>query len=164
MFRRVTPAALPPAIAEAIASPLPMMRYGAADELRDRLHGEDVRQALAAWQALGAMVDDDSRKVAETAESALAAAALRVNPQTLDLVAVEDHAEGELLLDGPPIALCATATTAEPWLQVEQDGPRVRVSADLADVERRRRNGSGVLRTDHRAARGTGSGPNVDLS
>lgn len=135
--RRVTPAALPPAIVEAIASPLPMMRYGAADELRDRLHGEDLRQALAAWQALGAMVEDDSRKVAETAESALAAAALRVNPQVLDLVTVEDHAEGELLLDGPPLALCATATTAEGWLQVEQDGPRVRVSADLADVERR---------------------------
>ena len=54
-----------------------MMRYGAADELRDRLRGDDVRQALAAWQALGAMVDDDSRKVAETAEGALAAAALR---------------------------------------------------------------------------------------
>jgi len=135
--RRVTPAPLPPAIVEAIASPLPMMRYGAADELRDRLHGEDLRQALAAWQALGAMVEDDSRKVAETAESALAAAALRVSPQVLDLVTVEDHAEGELLLDGPPIALCATATTAERWLQVEQDGPHVRVSADLADVEPR---------------------------
>jgi hypothetical protein len=135
--RRVTPAALPPAIVEAIASPLPMMRYGAADELRDRLHGEDLRQALAAWQALGGMVDDDSRKVAETAESALTAAALRVSPQALDLVSVEGHAEGELLLDGPPLAQCATATATEPWLQVEQNGPHVRVSADLADVERR---------------------------
>jgi hypothetical protein len=135
--RRVTPAALPPAIVEAIASPLPMMRYGAADELRDRLHGEDLRQALAAWQALGAMVEDDSRKVAETAESALAAAALRVSPQALDLVTVEGHAEGELLLDGPPLAQCATATATEPWLEVEQNGPRVRVSADLADIEQR---------------------------
>ena len=135
--RRVTPAPLPPAIVEAIASPLPMMRYGAADELRDRLHGEDLRQALAAWQALGGMVDDDSRKVAETAESALAAAALRVSPPALDLVSVEGHAEGELLLDGPPLAQCATATATEPWLQVEQDGPHVRVSADLADVARR---------------------------
>jgi Caspase domain len=135
-FRRVTPAPLPPAITEAIASPLPMMRYGAADELRDRLRGDDVRQALAAWQALGVMVDDDSRKVAETAEGALAAAALRVSPQTLDLVATDGQAEGEIQLDGPPIALCATATTAEPWLHVEQDGARVRMSADLGDAER----------------------------
>lgn len=135
--RRVTPTALPSAIVEAVASPLPMMRYGAVDELRDRLHGEDLRQALAAWQALGAMVDDDSRKVAESAESALAAAVLRVSPQALDLVTVGDHAEGELLLDGPPLAQCATATAIEPWLLVEQNGPRVRVRADLADVERR---------------------------
>ena len=134
-FRRITPATLPPAVAEAIASPLSMVRYGAADELRDRLRGEDVRQALAAWHALSAMVEDDSRKVAESAEAALAAAALRVSPESLELVAVGDHAEGELLLDGPPIALCATATTDEPWLHVEQDGPRVRVTAHLGDIQ-----------------------------
>ena len=133
--RRVTPTALPAAIVEAIASPLPMMRYGAVDELRDRLHGEDLRQALAAWQALGAMVEDDSRKVAEAAESALAAAALRVSPQALDLIAAGDHAEGELVLGGPLLAQCATATATEPWLHVEQNGPRVRISADLADVD-----------------------------
>ena len=135
-FRRITPAALPPAVAEAIASPLSMVRYGAADELRDRLHGEDVRQALAAWHALSAMVEDDSRKVAESAEAALAAAALRVSPEALELVAVGDHAEGELLLDGSPIALCATATSDEPWLHVEQDGSGVRVKAYLGDIQR----------------------------
>jgi Caspase domain len=135
-FRRITPAALPPAVAEAIASPLSMVRYGAADELRDRLRGEDVRQALAAWHALSAMVEDDSRKVAESAETALAAAALRVSPEALELVAVGDHAEGELLLDGPPIALCATATSDEPWLHVEQDGSRVRVNAHVGGKQR----------------------------
>jgi hypothetical protein len=81
------------------------------------------------------MVEDDSRKVTESAEAALAAAALRVSPESLELVAVGDHAEGELLLDGPPIALCATATTDEPWLHVEQDGPRVRVTAHLGDIQ-----------------------------
>jgi hypothetical protein len=113
-----------------------MVRYGAADELRDRLRGEDVRQALAAWHALSAMVEDDSRKVAESAEAALAAAALRVSPEALELVAVGDHAEGELLLDGSPIALCATATSDEPWLHVEQDGSGVRVKAYLGDIQR----------------------------
>jgi hypothetical protein len=82
------------------------------------------------------MVEDDSRKVAESAEAALAAAALRVSPEALELVAIGDHAEGELLLDGSPIALCATATSDEPWLHVEQDGSGVRVKAYLGDIQR----------------------------
>ncbi len=114
-----------------------MMRYGAADELRDRLRGDNVRQALAAWQALGTMVHDDSRKVVDAAEGALAAAELRLSPPMLDLIATHGKAEGELLLEGPPIALCAIATTAEPWLYVEQEGSHVQVTADLGDVERR---------------------------
>src|SRR4029079_8643695 len=50
---------------------------------------------------------------------------------------VGGHPGGKLPLDGPPLAQCAPATATEPWLQVEQDGPHVRVSADLAEVARR---------------------------
>ena len=157
-FRRVTPAALPPAVAEAIASPLPMMRYGAADELRDRLRGDDVRQALAAWQALGVMVHDDSRKVAETAEGALAAAALRVSPQTLDLVATEPSGRGRDPARGPtdrPVRYCddgraVVAGRAGRSARAGERRPRGRGSPQRNDR---------VHRSDHRAPRGTRRGP-----
>lgn len=118
-MRRVVAAALPPEVSAAMGSALPMVRFGAADELRDRLSGTDLGQALAAWRALEELADDDSRKVADTARDALRGASLRVTPEVLELVPIRDHAEGELQLEGTPLALAATATAIEPWLQVE---------------------------------------------
>jgi Caspase domain len=128
--RRVTADALPPELVEAAASSLAATRYGVAAELRDRLLGDDLGQALAAWKALSAMVDDDSRRVSEFAISALGQAALHVSPAALDLGTWPLGAPSvlELRLSGSPLALAATAASSEEWLRCEVDSDRVQVT------------------------------------
>ncbi|MFI6680937.1 caspase domain-containing protein [Kribbella sp. NPDC050470] len=125
--RRITPAQLAPELIEAMESPLPAARYGVVDYLRERLVGNDLSQAYAAWQALQPMVNDDSRRVGLAAAEALEVGVPRVTPTALDLDASGD---GELRLDGPPIALTAVASPTADWLRVEQDGATIRVHAD----------------------------------
>jgi hypothetical protein len=111
-------------------SPLTATRFGVVDYLREQLHGSDLGQAYAAWQALQQMIDDDSRKVSEAARRAIAEAAPRATPTELDLATTaESTVEAELQLTGPPIALTAVASSATPWLRVEQIGTLVRLSA-----------------------------------
>lgn len=81
--RRVTADALPPELTEAVSSSLPATRYGVAVELRDRLLGEDLGRALAAWNVLSD--NDDSRRVSAFASAAMRDAALRVSPAALEL-------------------------------------------------------------------------------
>jgi hypothetical protein len=69
--RRITPTELAPELVQAMESPLPAARFGVVDYLRERLVGEDVGLAYAAWLALTRMTEDDSRKVAEAARQAL---------------------------------------------------------------------------------------------
>jgi uncharacterized caspase-like protein len=131
--RRITPAQLAPELLEAMESPLPAARFGVVDYLRERLIGTDLSQAYAAWQALGPMVNDDSRRVALAAAEALEEAVPRVTPAVLDLGTA---GEGEAQLEGPPIALTAVASSSVEWLRVEQDGGTIRVRAeDAADDE-----------------------------
>jgi hypothetical protein len=78
--RRVTPGELPAELVEAIGSSFAATRLGVAVELRDRLLGPDLGQALAAWNALTALVADDSRRVSATADEAVHEADLRVTP------------------------------------------------------------------------------------
>ncbi|MEV0291870.1 caspase family protein [Kribbella sp. NPDC050820] len=125
--RRITPAQLAPELIEAMESPLPAARYGVVDYLRERLVGNDLSQAYAAWQALEPMVNDDSRRVGLAAAEALEVGVPRVTPTVLDLDASGD---GELRLDGPPIALTAVASATADWLRVDQDGATIRVHAD----------------------------------
>ena len=54
--RRVTAGELPAEVVEAIGSSLAATRLGVAVELRDRLLGPDLGQALAAWSALTGLV------------------------------------------------------------------------------------------------------------
>ncbi|WP_112236939.1 caspase, EACC1-associated type [Kribbella monticola] len=128
--RRITPTPLAPELLQAMESPLPAARFGVADYLRDRLQETDLGQAYAAWQALHQLVDDDSRKVSQTARRALADAVPSTTPAELDLTTISgDPAEAELHLTGPPIALTASVTTTTLWLRVEQVGPTVRITA-----------------------------------
>ncbi|HWD78296.1 MAG TPA: caspase family protein [Kribbella sp.] len=127
--RRITPAPLAPELAEAMESPLPAARFGVVDYLRERLSDEDLGQAYAAWQALGRMVGDDSRKVSDAAAAALAIGVPKITPAVVDLGAT---GTAELRLEGPPIALTAVASSTVSWLKVEQDGPVVRVRVDDA--------------------------------
>jgi Caspase domain len=128
--RRVTADALPPELVEAAGSSLAATRYGVAAELRDRLLGADLGQALAAWNALSAMVDDDSRRVSEFASAALVQAGLQVSPAALDLGTWPLGAPSvqELRLTGSPLALAATAESGEDWLRCEIDSDRVQVT------------------------------------
>jgi hypothetical protein len=126
-IRRITPAPLAPELLEAMESPLPAARFGAVDYLRERLLGSDLSRAFAAWQALRPMVDDDSRRVALAATEALEQGVPRMIPDVLDLGTA---GEGEVRLEGPPIALTAVASSSVEWLSVEQDGTIIRVRAD----------------------------------
>ncbi|WP_406052859.1 caspase family protein [Kribbella sp. NBC_00889] len=129
--RRITPTPLAPALLEAMESPLPAARFGVVDYLRERLDGDDLGQAYAAWQALHRMVADDSRKVSEAAGEAIASAVPRVTPGEVELG--EAVPSVELQVEGPPVARTAVASPGAAWVRVEQDGMTIRVSADPAD-------------------------------
>ena len=51
------------------------------DELRGRLSGADLGQALAAYHALGQLAGDDSRKVSDAAAQAIADASPQLSPE-----------------------------------------------------------------------------------
>jgi hypothetical protein len=123
--RRVTAGDLPAEVVEAIGSSFAATRLGVAVELRDRLLGPDLGQALAAWNALTGLVSDDSRRVSATAEEAVHEADLRVTPDVVDLgVLPPGSRQVDLRLSGPPLALVASAVAAEEWLsgEVDDDG------------------------------------------
>ncbi|HEY3260548.1 MAG TPA: caspase family protein [Pseudonocardiaceae bacterium] len=134
--RRITPTPLPPELVEAMDSPLTATRFGVVDDLRERLHGADLGQAYAAYQALQRLADDDSRKVSEAARRWIASAAPQVSPATLDLgsVVLGGTARGEFRLGGPPLALTATASAAAPWIRVDQAGAAVQVTAEPTEA------------------------------
>ncbi|NIK58065.1 caspase, EACC1-associated type [Kribbella shirazensis] len=125
--RRITPTPLAPELTQAMESPLPAARFGVVDYLRERLSGDDLGQAYAAWRALQAMVGDDSRKVSEAAQDAVARAALRISPP--GVVELVGTSTAELQLAGPPLALTAAASSDVDWLKVEQDGRTIRLRA-----------------------------------
>ena len=124
--RRVTAGELPAEVVEAIGSSLAATRLGVAVELRDRLLGPDLGQALAAWSALTGLASDDSRRVSATAEEAVREADLRVTPDVVDLGVLPPGTRQvvDLRLSGPPLALVASAVAAEEWLsgEVDDDG------------------------------------------
>lgn len=62
---------LPGDLLSALTNPLPRVRLGAVDHLADLLHGADHRMTMAARVALGPLVDDDSRLVADAARKLL---------------------------------------------------------------------------------------------
>jgi len=124
--RRVVAGELPPELVEAIDSSFAATRLGVAVELRERLLGADLRQALAAWNALTALLDDDSRRVSSTAADAVHDADVLVSPDEVDLGVVPPGSQQlvDLRLTGPPLALVASAESTDEWLsgEVGDDG------------------------------------------
>jgi hypothetical protein len=94
------------------------------------LNGEDLGQALAAWNVLSGMVDDDSRRVSAFAITAMQQAGLQVTPAALDLGTrpAGQPSVHELVLTGSPLALAANADSADDWLRCDADPGRVQVT------------------------------------
>ena len=124
--RRTISAQAPAAeLLEAARSPLSATRLGVALELRELLVGSDVARALGAWQTLTRMLGDDSRRVDDAVQAALAECTLRLDPA--ELVVSGDGTIHEVQLVGPPLARAATAAVDEPWLRADIDDGVVRV-------------------------------------
>lgn len=133
--RYVIATPLEPEFVEIMANPLSRARYGLVGMFRDRTVGTDLGVALTAWQALSSMVGDDDRRLADAARDALSVAALHFSPPVLELTTDDTGtATGVVVLDGPPLALAATARTETPWLEISQpDDRRVRLEATPPD-------------------------------
>jgi hypothetical protein len=134
--RRLVATPLPAELLEATRSPLPAIRYGMVDELRHRLLAEDLGQALTAHQLLQSLLDDDSRRVSAAAGDALLEAKLGVFPDIVDFgtYQLSDPAPTRTVdVTGPPLAAAVAVTATEPWLLVDQEERRIRIS--LAPAE-----------------------------
>jgi hypothetical protein len=128
--RRVVAGELPQELLEAVDSSLSATRLGAAIELRDRLLGTDLPQALAAFTRLTGLVDDDSRRVSATAAAAVHEAGVQVEPAVLDLGPQPPGSRRlvDLRVVGPPLALAVSVETSVDWLTVDvEDGDLLHV-------------------------------------
>ncbi|WP_426593059.1 caspase, EACC1-associated type [Cellulomonas sp. McL0617] len=127
--RRTVSARAPAAeLLEAARSPLSATRLGVALELRELLVGHDVALALGAWQELNRMLGDDSRRVDDAVQAALAECTLRLEPPELLGIAADPETVHEVRLVGPPLARSATAAVDGPWLRADVDDGVLRVS------------------------------------
>ncbi|KQW47326.1 hypothetical protein ASC77_12695 [Nocardioides sp. Root1257] len=128
--RRIRPTPLSDELSEALASPLAATRFGLVDLLRQRVLGDDLGLAATALATLAELVQDDSRRVAESAGEAIEAAAVHVTPT--DVVLSPDDTgtlSADVTLHGPPLALAATVTTTDPRLSAVYDEPSLRIVA-----------------------------------
>jgi hypothetical protein len=133
--RRLTATPLPAELAEAKNSPLAMVRFGIVEELRQRLHGEDLGQALTAYQTLKLLADDDSRRVSQAATEALLEMTHRTAPEAVDFGLYElgsPPPEREIEIVGPPLAAVVSVTADQPWVRVVQEERVIRLTLDVA--------------------------------
>ncbi|RSM96241.1 caspase [Nonomuraea sp. WAC 01424] len=113
---------VPAVLVEAMNSPLAGARFGVVHELRERLLGEDLGQALTACQMLHTLAEDDSRQVSRAAEALLAEARPHVTAPLVDFGSIDLSTwseKVELALNGPPVACAVTAVPSVPWLRLE---------------------------------------------
>jgi hypothetical protein len=114
----VAPGALDPELQAALENGLPTVREGAVAELARLLTGRDRSMAEAARLALTDLTVDDSRRVSEAAEKALAAAAPADAPPVAAVAAVETPPAPEPAAPPAPSAAGGSwrATVLLPWL------------------------------------------------
>jgi hypothetical protein len=127
--RRTISARTPAAeLLEAARSPLPATRLGVALELREQLVGMDVAVALGAWETLTRMLGDDSRRVDDAVQAALAECTLRLEPPELLGIGGDPEAVHEVQLVGPPLVRAATVAVDRSWLRATVDDGVLRVT------------------------------------
>jgi hypothetical protein len=124
-----TPAPLPPALEQAIESPLAGVRAGAVQELAAVLRGSHAARALAARLALERLADDDSRAVAAAATAALGGETpprLALSATAMDFGRLRQHGQSPerrvRIGNTGGGMLNARATSSATWLRVRQVG------------------------------------------
>jgi Caspase domain len=132
-----TPAPLPPALEQAIESPLAGVRIGAVQELAGLLRGTHAGKALAARAALERLTDDDSRSVASAATAVLGGQApprLALSATVIDFGRVPQHGQCPerrvWIGNSGGGVLNARASTAASWLKISQVGDELVIGVD----------------------------------
>ncbi|WP_405980562.1 caspase domain-containing protein [Streptomyces sp. NBC_00158] len=113
--RRAVATDLPAPLADAVHSDSRERKLWSVEDLGTLLCGTDVGVALAAHAALSELAADDSRRVAERAERALALAAPGVETPVVEVGAAE---AAVVKVTGPPIVLATLEARTDPWLKV----------------------------------------------
>ena len=122
----VKPAELPADLRTAIESPLANVRAGAVRELDRLLNGSNAGLALAAFDAIKHLIDDDSRSVSQVASNALSAYAEKQRAREEQERLAKEQAEQER----------ATKAKAEADRQTALKAERDRLAAERAEAER----------------------------
>jgi YVTN family beta-propeller protein len=122
---------LPPHVLAEIDSPTREYRLMGVGELAQLATSADLAMAAAARLALQSMAEDDSRSVAAAAATALGRTTMRLNPDQVDFGQVPPgtpHLYTDVLVEGPPLAVAATAvTTSGPGLRAALTGRHLRI-------------------------------------
>ncbi|MET0492648.1 MAG: YncE family protein [Actinoplanes sp.] len=122
---------LPPHVLAEIDSPTREYRLMGVGELAQLATSADLAMAAAARLALQSMAEDDSRSVAAAAATALGRTTMRLNPDHVDFGQVPPgtpHLYTDVLVEGPPLAVAATAvTTSGPGLRAALTGRHLRI-------------------------------------
>jgi hypothetical protein len=130
-LRRVSPTPLEPELTGALHSTLTATRLGLVPIFHERLLGEDLGSALAAFQSLNRLRTDDSKMVSDAAAEALSDIALHVTPDSVVLSSTAPAVD--LHLSGPPLAVAVAARADAPWLTLEYLDDAIRVRATAQD-------------------------------
>jgi len=129
---RIVPAPLPSSLTTALEDSNPLVRLGAVQELRRRLRGTDLAEALTAHDTLRRLSDDDSQRVSVAAADALTDATLVVTPAELDFGNCQPEelpATREFELLGIPLATSVAARSPASWVRIRREREVLYVTA-----------------------------------
>ena len=127
--RRVVPAPVPGEILQLAQHNTPGVRFGAVDELARLARGPKLQVAAGAAMALRQLADDDSRRVADAASTALALLGPKVGTAEIALgtITAGSTSVTELPVDGCPLALASSVETSGPPIDARMDRSILRV-------------------------------------
>ena len=127
--RRVVPAPVSDEILQLAHHVTPGVRIGAVDELTRLARGQELPLAAGAAMVLRALVEDDSRRVAEAATTALGRLGPRVDTAEMALgsIVLGSTSLTEVPVDGSPLALASSVETSGPPVSARMDRNMLRV-------------------------------------
>ncbi len=132
----VKPAELPADLRTAIESPLANVRSGAVRELDRLLNGSNAGLALAAFDAIKHLIDDDSRSVSQVASNALNVYAEKQRARDEQQRLAQEQAEQARLAKVQAEAERQAALKAEQERIAAEKAEQARLVAERAEAER----------------------------